>query len=54
MSNLGKIFAKHMKMYMNKYFEDHNLILKNNHGGLQGKSTMTHRAVIDHKIEYSY
>ena len=39
---------------MNKYFEEKEIILKNHHGGLKGKSTATVRAVVEHKIKDGY
>ena len=39
------------KIHKNKYFEENDIILKNHHGGLKGKSTATARAVLEHKIE---
>ena len=45
------IFDEHLKIHMNKYFEENKLIHKNHHGGLKGKSTTTARAVLEHKIK---
>ena len=51
---LEKIFEEHTKIHMNTYFEENNLILKNHHGGLKGRSTMRARAIIEHNIEDGY
>ena len=47
---LEKIYEEHIKIHLNKNFEDNGIILKNHYGGLKGKSPATARAVIEHKI----
>ena len=46
---LEKIYEEHIKIHINKHFEENGIILKNHHGGLKGKSTATARAVVEHK-----
>ena len=41
-------------MHLYKHFEDNDIILKNHHGCLKGRSTATARAVIENKIEDGY
>ena len=53
-NNDCEAFALPIKNHLSKYFEDNNIILKNHHGGLKGKSTATARAVVEHKIEDGY
>ena len=47
---LEKIIEEHIKIHMIMYFEENYLILKNHLGGLKGKTRMTARAIIQHKI----
>ena len=51
---LEKIYEEHIKEHLLKHFEDNDIILKNHHGGLRGRSTATARAVIENKIENGY
>ena len=48
------IFEEHIKTNLNNHCEENNIILKNHHGGLKGRSTITARAVIETEIEKQY
>ena len=39
---------------MSKHCEENQIILKNHHGNLKGRSTVTERAVIETEIEKQY
>ena len=51
---IEKIFEEHMKTHLDKHCDENEIILKNHHGGLKGRSTMTARAVIETEIEKQY
>ena len=48
---LEKIYEEHIKIHMNRHFEENDIILKNHHGGPKGKSTATARAVVSIKLK---
>ena len=51
---MEKIFEEHIKTHLNIHCEENDIILKNHHGGLKGRSTLTARAVIETEIEKQY
>ena len=51
---IEKIFEQHIKMHLDLYCNQNNIILKHHHGGLKGRSTMTAWAVIKTEVERIY
>ena len=46
-----KVFQEYLKKHLNNHIDNNHIMLENHHGGIKNRSTITAKAIIDHKNE---